>query len=120
MLRRRPRCRKGRWCPPQPRARSASDDVTDPAELIAACVEALLGSSWGVSTVVSGVLQGLGAEIGFAPAAYASFGIGAAMLAGAIASPMEVVYEWYSYWQDWDWGDKIGYLFILPGVRWRC
>ena len=96
MLRRRPRCRKGRWCPPQPRARSASDDVTDPAELIAACVEALLGSSWGVSTVVSGVLQGLGAEIVFALAAYASFGIGAAMLAAAIAAPREIVYEWYS------------------------
>lgn len=86
------------------------------AELIAACVEALIGSSWGIATVVSGTLQGLGAEIGFALLAYASYGIGAAMLAGALSAPLEAVYEWFSYWQDWDWGYKIAYLFILTGA----
>jgi energy-coupling factor transport system permease protein len=82
-------------------------------ELIAAIVEALIGSSWGIATVVSGVLQGLGAEIGFAILGYASFGLGAAMLSGALAAPLEVVYEWFSYWADWDWGYKLAYLVIL-------
>lgn len=86
------------------------------AELVAACVEALIGSSWGVATVVSGVLQGLGAEIGFALLAYASFGLGAAMLAGALSAPMEAVYEWFNYWQDWDWAYKVTYLVILTGA----
>lgn len=86
------------------------------AELIAACVEALVGSQWGLSSVVSGLAQGLGAEIAFALLAYASFGLTAAMLAGALAAPLEVVYEWYSYWQDWGWGYKIAYLFILTGA----
>lgn len=82
-------------------------------ELIAACVEALIGSSWGIATVVSGVLQGLGAEIGFAILAYSSFGLGAAMLSGALAAPLEAVYEWFSYWTDWDWAYKLAYLVIL-------
>ena len=62
------------------------------AEMIAASVEALIGSSWGAATLVSGLLQGLGAEIGFAILAYGSFGLGAAMLSGALAAPMEAVY----------------------------
>jgi energy-coupling factor transport system substrate-specific component len=85
-------------------------------ELIAACVEALIGSSWGVATVVSGFLQGLGADIGFAILAYGSFRLGAALLAGALAAPMEAVYEWYAYWTDWDLGYKVAYLVILTAA----
>jgi energy-coupling factor transport system substrate-specific component len=85
-------------------------------EVIAASVEALIGSSWGVATLVSGVLQGLGAEIGFAILAYGSFGLGAAMLAGALAAPMEAVYEWFSYWTDWDLAYKLVYLVILTAA----
>ncbi len=83
------------------------------AELIAATVEALIGNKWGASTLVSGVLQGLGAEIGFAILAYASFGLGAAVLAGALAAPLEALYEWYAYWTEWDLGFKVLYLLLL-------
>ena len=86
------------------------------AEVIAASVEALLGSSWGVGTLVSGVLQGLGAEIGFAILAYGSFRLGAALLSGALAAPMEAVYEWFSYWTDWDLTYKLVYLVILTAA----
>ncbi|MEP6648830.1 MAG: ECF transporter S component [Lapillicoccus sp.] len=86
------------------------------AEVIAASVEALIGSSWGVATLWSGVLQGLGAEIGFAILAYGSFGLGAAVLAGALAAPMEAVYEWFSYWTDWDMAYKVAYLVILTAA----
>lgn len=86
------------------------------AEVIAASVEALIGSQWGVATLVSGALQGLGAEIGFAILAYASFGLGAALVAGALSAPMEAVYEWFSYWTDWDMGYKVAYLLILTAA----
>ncbi len=86
------------------------------AEMIAATVEALIGSSWGAATLVSGLLQGLGAEIGFAILAYGSFGLGAAVLSGALAAPMEAVYEWFNYWTDWDMGYKLAYLVILTAA----
>ncbi|MFS0002253.1 ECF transporter S component [Corynebacterium striatum] len=52
-------------------------------ELIAACVSALLGSQWGISTVWSGIAQGLGAELIVALFLYRKFGLGVAALAGA-------------------------------------
>jgi energy-coupling factor transport system substrate-specific component len=82
-------------------------------EVIAALVEMLPGSTWGFATLVSGILQGLGAEIAFLLLAYGSFGLGAAMLAGALAAPLEAVYEWFVYWTDWGWGYKIAYAVIL-------
>ncbi|WJI90801.1 ECF transporter S component [Weissella viridescens] len=39
-------------------------------ELLAATVEMLLFSSWGVSTLLSGSIQGLGSELGFAITGY--------------------------------------------------
>jgi energy-coupling factor transport system substrate-specific component len=83
------------------------------AELIAATVEALIGNKWGASTMVSGILQGLGAEIGFAIFAYASYRLGTAIIAGALAAPLEAIYEWYAYWTDWDFGYKLLYLVFL-------
>ena len=82
-------------------------------ELIAATVEALPGSQWGVATLVSGTLQGLGAEIAFAVLGYAAFGVGAAVLAGALSAPLEAVYEWFAYWKDWGWDYKVVYAVIL-------
>ncbi|MEO8829702.1 ECF transporter S component [Lapillicoccus sp.] len=83
------------------------------AEIVAASVEGLIGSQWGVTTLVSGALQGLGAEIGFALLSYASFMLGAAILSGALAAPMEAVYEWYAYWTDWDMTYKVVYLVVF-------
>jgi energy-coupling factor transport system substrate-specific component len=53
------------------------------AELVAATVEAILGTYWGASTLLSGLVQGLGAEIIFAAFLYASWRLGTAILAGA-------------------------------------
>jgi energy-coupling factor transport system substrate-specific component len=52
-------------------------------ELLAAVTEMALGSQWGITTVVSGVVQGLGAEIVFALTLYRLGGWGIALLAGA-------------------------------------
>jgi energy-coupling factor transport system permease protein len=53
------------------------------AELVAATVEAILGTYWGASTLLSGLVQGLGAEIVFAAFLYLSWRLGTAILAGA-------------------------------------
>ena len=82
-------------------------------ELLAAVVSALIGTQWGLTTLVSGFVQGLGVELGFAAFAYASFRWGPLLLGGFLGGAFEAVYEWYSYWRDWAWGYKIAYLFLF-------
>ena len=54
-------------------------------ELIAAVVSTLLGSQWSISTVYSGIAQGIGVEIVLAIFLYRRFGLGVAMLGGMAA-----------------------------------
>ncbi|MGO2748059.1 ECF transporter S component [Microbacterium sp.] len=62
-------------------------------ELVAAIVSMLIGNVWGVSTILSGIVQGLGAEIVFALFLYRRFGIVVAALAGAGAGIAAWVFE---------------------------
>ena len=50
-------------------------------ELVAASVSAILGSQWGLDAVVSGALQGLGAEIVFLIVGYRRWTIAVALIA---------------------------------------
>jgi energy-coupling factor transport system substrate-specific component len=52
-------------------------------ELLAAAVSALIGNQWGALTLVSGLIQGLGAELVFAAFLYANWRVFVAVLAGA-------------------------------------
>jgi energy-coupling factor transport system substrate-specific component len=52
-------------------------------EILAATVSALIGSQWGVITLVYGAVQGLGAELIFALFAYRLWNVVAALVAGA-------------------------------------
>lgn len=52
-------------------------------EIVAAVISALVGSQWGPLTIVSGLVQGLGAEIVFLIFAYAVWRLPVAILAGA-------------------------------------
>lgn len=54
-------------------------------EVIAAVVSMLIGTQWGFSTLLWGVVEGLGAELIFALFFYANFRLGVALLAGATA-----------------------------------
>lgn len=54
-------------------------------ELIAASVEGLLGTHFGFTVLLSGLIQGLGAELGFALFRYRKFNLPVALLAGALA-----------------------------------
>ena len=51
-------------------------------ELVAATVSALIGNQWGPLTLVSGAVQGLGAELVFAAFLYANWRLGVVILAG--------------------------------------
>ena len=82
-------------------------------EVVAALVSMLPGTKWGASTLISGILQGLGAEIAFLVLGYAVFGLGAAVLAGALSAPLEALYEWQTYWTDWAMDYKVVYAVIL-------
>ncbi|GAB3596187.1 ECF transporter S component [Microbacterium tumbae] len=62
-------------------------------ELVAAIVSALIGNQWGISTVFSGIVQGLGAEIVFALFLYRRFGVVAAALSGIGAGVAAWVFE---------------------------
>ncbi|KQX08436.1 hypothetical protein ASC59_04985 [Leifsonia sp. Root1293] len=52
-------------------------------ELVAAVVSMIIGTQWGFSTLIWGLIEGLGAEIVFAIFLYRSFSLGVALLAGA-------------------------------------
>lgn len=54
-------------------------------ELVAATVSALVGNQWGVLTLESGLVQGVGAELVFALFLYRRFTLPVAVLAGAAA-----------------------------------
>jgi len=62
-------------------------------ELVAAIVSMLIGNVWGVSTILSGIVQGLGAELIFALFLYRRFGIVVAALAGAGAGIAAWIFE---------------------------
>ncbi|MEC5149122.1 ECF transporter S component [Cryobacterium sp. GrIS_2_6] len=52
-------------------------------EVVAAVVSMLIGTQWGFSTLIWGIVEGLGAEIVFALFLYSSWKLGTALLAGA-------------------------------------
>ena len=87
-------------------------------ELIAASVSALFGNQWGVTTVVSGIAQGIGAELAFALFAYSVFTPFVAVLAGALSTPLEWLYEISAYFADWSWTWKLAYLpfMVVSGI----
>jgi energy-coupling factor transport system permease protein len=63
------------------------------AEMVAAIVSVLLGSQWGLDTLLSGFVQGAGAELVFGFTMYRSFGPIVALLAGAGAGIGEALHD---------------------------
>jgi energy-coupling factor transport system substrate-specific component len=68
------------------------------AETLAAVVSALLGSLWGLDVILSGAVQGAGAELIFAAFLYRSFGLPVALLAGAGAAVGEWLHDMPVYY----------------------
>jgi energy-coupling factor transport system substrate-specific component len=83
------------------------------AELIAAVVSALLGSAWGTTTIVYGLLQGLAGEAGFAAFGYRRFGWPQALLSAVLAGAMAAVLDLVYYYPDWTAGWKTTYVALV-------
>lgn len=82
-------------------------------EVIAAVVSALIGTTWGITVLWSGLLEGLGVELGFLIFAYRAFGWVPLAVGGFIGGALEAFYEWFSYWTDWTMGYKVAYLLLF-------
>ncbi|KQX67112.1 MULTISPECIES: ECF transporter S component [unclassified Paenibacillus] len=68
------------------------------AEVAAATIEALFGGSWGVSTLVYGLLQGLGAELVFALFLYRRANVGVTILASFASAALSLLVDnYYGY-----------------------
>lgn len=68
--------------------------------LVSAAVSVLLGSPYGVDALVSGAIQGAGAELGFAIALYRRWTLPVAILAGALAGLFAVIHDVIVYFPD--------------------
>ena len=67
-------------------------------ELVAATVSALVGNQWGVMTIESGLVQGLGAELVFAVFLYRRWNLPVAVLSGAVAGVALAINELIIYY----------------------
>jgi energy-coupling factor transport system permease protein len=87
-------------------------------EVLAALVSAVLGNQWGWTVLISGVVQGLGAELIFAVLLYRRFGLPVAALAGAFAGVGGALYEWTTWLAGYGWQFKLIYLggYALSGA----
>ena len=65
-------------------------------ELLAATVSMALGSQWAISTLYSGLAQGIGAEIVFALVAYRRFNVWVAAAAGGLSFACEWFLELFT------------------------
>jgi energy-coupling factor transport system substrate-specific component len=84
-------------------------------ELIAANVELTLGNSWGVTVLISALLQAAGVEIVFAIFSYRRNGFAVAALAGALSAVFEIVgYELNAYYADYSPIYKV--IFVVCAV----
>ncbi|WP_432564905.1 ECF transporter S component [Kineococcus sp. SYSU DK003] len=89
------------------------------AEMVAATVEALLGSHWGFGVLVSGAIQGIGVELAVALFAWRRFGPAVAVLGGVLAAVLEGVYELFAYYAGaWTPGFQVLYVacFAVSGA----
>lgn len=72
------------------------------AEMVAAGVSAMLGSIWGVDTLLSGFVQGAAAELVFAFALYRVWSFPILSLAAIASAAAAWIHDWALYYPDTD------------------
>jgi len=82
-------------------------------ELVAASVSAILGSQWGLDAVVSGALQGLGAEIVFLVVGYRRWTIAVALIAAIGTAIAAWVHDTPLYYADIGLGPQLVILAFM-------
>jgi energy-coupling factor transport system substrate-specific component len=80
--------------------------------LLAATVSALLGTAWGVSVIVYGLLQGLAPELVFLAGRYRRFTLPIAMVAAAAAGITAASLDWFYWYRDWA-ANWIGTYYVV-------
>ncbi|QQE80211.1 ECF transporter S component [Alicyclobacillus sp. SO9] len=68
--------------------------------LLSAVVEFALGSPYGASAIISGLVQGGGAEVGFMLTGYRKWNVWSAILAGSIGGVGNILQWWFQYGGD--------------------
>ncbi|HEX7492408.1 MAG TPA: ECF transporter S component [Candidatus Limnocylindrales bacterium] len=88
------------------------------AEMVAAIVSVMLGSQWGLDTLLSGFVQGAGAEIIFGFLMYRNFSVIVAFIAGAGAGIGEALHDIPVYYPTLDGSLQFGIaaLDIISGA----
>jgi energy-coupling factor transport system permease protein len=82
-------------------------------ELVAASVSAILGSQWGLDAVVSGALQGLGAEVVFLVVGYRRWTIAVALIAAIGTALAAWVHDTPLYYADIGLGPQLAILAFM-------
>lgn len=87
-------------------------------EAVAASVSALLGSQWGLLTVVYGLMQGGAAELVFAFTLYRGWNVPVAIVAGAAAGAAAALLDVAMFYPDWDatWQLAYGVLVVISSA----
>lgn len=75
-------------------------------EVVAALVEVLAGTPGGLIIILTGVIQGAGAELPFAATRWRNYGYTTLMASGACAALFSFVYNWF----------RFGYASFDPGL----
>ncbi|GGJ74460.1 ABC transporter permease [Pilimelia anulata] len=82
-------------------------------ELLAAIVSALLGSPWGLVTVVYGLFQGLAGEFAFAATAYRAWRLPVAIVAGALAGAAAALVDLVQFYAAWGGAWQVAYAAMV-------
>jgi energy-coupling factor transport system substrate-specific component len=82
-------------------------------ELLASIVSALLGTSWGLSVIAYGLVQGVAVEIVFAFALYKSWRLGTALIAGALSGAAAAMLDILFYYAPWSGAWQLAYTALL-------
>ncbi len=82
-------------------------------ELVAAIVSALLGTAWGLSVVVYGLIEGAAPELVFAFLGYRVWKMAVAVLAGAAAGAAAALLDIVFYYPDWSGAWQLTYTALL-------
>ena len=67
---------------------------------VSAAVSVLLGSPYGIDALISGAIQGAGAEVAFAIGLYRSWGLTFAILAGVLSGLAAAIHDIVVYYPD--------------------
>ncbi len=88
------------------------------AELVAASVSLIIGSQWGLDAALSGLVQGVGAELGFLLARYRVWNLGTALLAAALSAVGAGIHDLPLYYPDLPFVDQlyIGVFMIISAL----